>query len=353
MLFSKEVSIVTIVDIAKKAGVSCATVSRVINNTAPVNKETRARIMEIINEYNFSPNSISNEMTRMIHNTIAVVIPDITNPFFSEVIKGINQEAGKHSYNTIFIDTDENQEREITVLKKLKSMSIKGLIIAPTTDIGEFNSDYLKLIENIGIPIYLIDRNVQYSNFDGVFIDNIRGAFEAVNALIKEGHRDIAIIAGPNTSKPGRDRLTGYRKAYMINDIEINEDLIFYGDYRLESGYEITEKILCLKNRPTAIFACNNLMSFGSLKSINEHKLTIPNDIAFISFDEMNALNIVGMNISGVCQPAQEMGRIAVNSLTNKIKNQGNTTNYHTDTTLLVPTLKLLGSEKLVIKKEQ
>lgn len=342
----------TIVDIAKKAGVSCATVSRVINNTAPVNKETRARIISIINEYNFSPNSVSNDLTKMIHNTIAVVVPDITNPFFSDVIKGINAEAYKYSFNTIFIDTNESQEREITVLKKLKTMSIKGLIIAPATDTGEFNSDYLKLMENIGIPIYLVDRDVQYSNFDGVFIDNIRGAFEAVNALISEGHRDIAIIAGPKTSKPGRDRLTGYKKAFMINDIEIKEELIFFGDYHIESGYSITEKILKMKDRPTAVFACNNLMSFGALKSINEHKISIPDDIAFISFDEMESLNIVGMKISGVCQPSQEMGRIAVRNLTNKIINIGNTTNHYTDTTLLIPKLKLLGSEKLAVKKE-
>ena len=343
----------TIVDIAKKAGVSCATVSRVINNTAPVNKETRAKIQAVINEYNFSPNSIANEMAKMAQNTIAVVVPDITNPFFSEVIKGINAEADKLNFNAIFYDTDEDQEKEVAILKKLKSMSIKGLIISPTTDTNEFNGDYLKLLESIGIPIYLIDRDVKYSNFDGVFIDNIKGAFDATCALINEGHKDIAIIAGPKSSKPGRDRLRGYKKAFIMNDIEIQEDLIFYGDYRMESGYELTNKILNLDIRPTAIFTCNNLMSLGSLKSIIEHHLIIPDDIAFITFDEIEVLNILGMKVSSISRPTQEMGRIAVNNLSNKIKNTNSISNIQTDTITLIPTLKLLGSEKMIKKKEQ
>jgi len=343
----------TIVEIAKKAGVSCATVSRVINNTAPVKKETRARIQAVINEYNFSPNSISNEIARIAQNTIAVIVPDITNPFFAEVIKGINSEADIHNFDTAFYDTDENQEKEVMILKKLKTMSIKGLIISPTTDTNKFNGEYLKLLESIGIPIYLVDRDVKYSNFDGVFVDNVKGAFDATCALIKEGHRDIAIIAGPKSSKPGRDRLRGYQKAFLMNNIELKEDLIFYGDYRMESGYELTNEILTLEKRPTAIFACNNLMSLGALKSINEFQLKIPNDIAFIIFDEIEILNILGMNISNVCRPTQEMGRIAMNNLSVKIKNINNIVKNQTDTITLIPTLKLLGSEKLIVKKEK
>lgn len=343
----------TIVDIAKKVGVSCATVSRVINNSAPVKKETRTKIQAVIDEYNFSPNSISNEITKMAHNTIAVVVPDITNPFFADVIKGINSEIDKHNFSTIFYDTDENQEKEILILKKLKTMGIKGLIISPTTDTNEFNSEYLKILGSIGIPTYLVDRDVKYSNIDGVFIDNVKGAFDATCALINEGHKEIAIIAGPKTSKPGRDRLRGYQKAFLMNDIDINEDLIFYGDYRLESGYELTNKILNLKNRPTAIFTCNNLMGLGALKSIFKNHLKIPNDIAFITFDEIEVLNILDMKISSISRPTQEMGKIAVNNLCNKIKLNSNVNKNQTDTITLIPIIKLLGSEKFIAKKEQ
>lgn len=343
----------TIVEIAKEAGVSCATVSRVLNNTAPVKKETRAKIQAVINEHNFSQNSISNEIARIAQNTIAVIVPDISNPFFAEVIKGINSEADIHNFDTFFYDTDENLEKEVMILKKLKTMNIKGLIISPTTDTNEFNGEYLKVLENIGIPIYLVDRDVKYSNFDGVFVDNVKGAFDATCALINEGHRDIAIIAGPKSSKPGRDRLRGYQKAFLMNGIELKEDLIFYGDYRMESGYELTNKILSLEKRPTAIFSCNNLMSLGALKSINKYQLKIPDDIALIIFDEIEILNILGMKISNVCRPTKEMGKIAVNNLSKKIKNTNNIIKNQTDTITLIPKLKLLGSEKLIIIKER
>ncbi len=343
----------TIVDIAKKCGVSCATVSRVINNTAPVKKETRAKIQEVINEYNFSTNSIAKGISKITQNTIAVVVPDITNPFFADVIKGINSEADKHNLNAIFYDTDESQEKEVMILKRLKTMGIRGLIISPTTDTNEFNGEYLKILGSVGIPICLVDRDVKYSNFDGVFIDNVKGAFDATCALLNEGHRDIAIIAGPKSSKPGRDRLRGYKKAFLMNDIDINNDLIFYGDYRMDSDYDLTNNILNLKNKPTAIFTCNNLMGLGALKSINKHELKIPNDIAFITFDEIEILNILGMKISSISRPTQDMGRIAVNNLYTKINNGNNIIKNQTDTITLIPTLKLLGSEKLIIDKEQ
>lgn len=341
----------TIVDIAKKVGVSCATVSRVINNTAAVKKETREKVQAAINEYNFSPNSISGEINKIAQNTIAVVVPDITNPFFADVIKGISSEASKHNYSIIYCSTDENEDKEAAILKKLKSARIKGLIISPTTDTTEFNGDYLRLMENIGIPVYLVDRDVQYSNFDGVFIDNIKGAFDATNALIKEGHREIAIISGPKTSKPGRDRLRGFRKAFLMNELAANEDLIFYGDYGIQSGYDLTNHILSLNSKPTAIFACNNLMSLGALKSIREHGLSIPQDIAMITFDEIEILNILDLGISNVSMPSREMGKIAVRNLFNKIKNNNNN-NSQTDTVTLIPTLKLKGSEKMAVRKE-
>lgn len=341
----------TIVDIAKKSGVSCTTVSRVINNTAPVKKETRAKIQSVIDEYNYRPHSIVNGVERMQQNTIAVVVPDIANPFFSDVIKGINSVSEKYNFNTLFYDTDENQEKEILILKRLKTMKIKGLIISPTTDTQDFNGEYLKILESVGIPICLIDRDVKFSNFDSVFIDNVKGASDATQALLNEGHKDIAIIAGPKSSKPGRDRLSGYRKAYLMSNLEYNEDLVFYGDYRKESGYELTNQILDQKNRPTAIFCCNNLMGLGSLKSIKEHNLEIPRDIALIIFDEIEILNVLGMNISYVSRPTKDMGKIAVENLYKKI-NKLNNNNIQTDTITLIPTLKLLGSEEFIQKRE-
>lgn len=338
----------TISEIARRANVCCATVSRVINNSGPVKAETREKVEAIINQYQFSPHSQSKALKKNEKNTIAVIVPDISNPYFCNAIKGISREADLNYFDMIFYDTDENQEKEILILKKIKAQIIKGLIIAPTTDTNEFNGEYLKLLESMGIPIFLMDRDVKYSNFDGVFLDNIKGAFDATCALLKEGHRRIALISGPKTSKPGRDRLHGFQKAFLMNQLEIDEDLIFTGNFRMESGYELTNKILSMEPRPTAIFAANNQMGLGALKSIKEHNLEIPNDISFIIFGQIDAFNILGLNISNVSTPDFEMGQIAVQNLMQKIQNKANKMDNQVTRKTLIPQLNLKGSEKLV-----
>lgn len=338
----------TIKDIAKLAGVSQATVSRVLNNSAPVKEETKKRIEQIIKEHNYIPNAVARGLSKNETNTIGIIIPDISNPFFCEVIKGISFESDKNNLNMILCDTNENQQKEIDFLSGLKKEKLKGIIITPVSDTNEFNSDYTNLLESMNVPITLVDRDVKYSNFDGVFIDNIKGSFDATTALIHEGHNEIAIIAGPVTSKPGRDRLRGYKKAHMMNNLPINEDLIFYGDYSLQSGYENVKKILDSKLNPTAIFSCNNLMTLGVLKALRELHLKVPQDIALIGFDDIEVIDILGLDVSSVSRPTYEMGKIAMEILLQQInksdKGKDNTVNRIT----LIPQLILRGSEKLV-----
>ena len=334
----------TISEIAKQAGVCCATVSRVVNHSGPVKKETREKVEAVIRQHNYVPHTAVKTGNRIDQNSIAVIFPDLSNPFFSEAVRGINTAAYRQNFNVMFYDSDENQDREIQLLKHIKNQAIKGLIIAPATDTDEFNGEYLKLLESMGIPIYLVDRDVKYSNFDGVFIDNVRGAFDATDALIKAGHKDIAYISGPKTSRPGRDRLRGFYKAFWMNHLTPREDLIFYGDFRMDSGYELTEQILQAVPRATAIFVSNNLMSLGALKSLKEHHMEIPDDISFLMFDEIAAATILGMGLSYVERPTSEMGQFAVEQLVDKIKSK-NTHNAMNRTTL-IPHLHLEGSEK-------
>jgi LacI family transcriptional regulator len=197
-------------------------------------------------------------------------------------------------------------------------------------------------------PITLIDRDVKYSNFDGVFIDNIKGAFDATEALIHEGHERIAIIAGPETSKPGRDRLRGYKKAHVRNDIFVNEELIFYGDFSLKSGYENAKKILKSELKPTAIFSCNNLMTLGVLKALRELNLKVPKDISLIGFDDIEVLEILGIEISAVSRPTFDMGRMAMEILIQQFNKSEKKKDNIVNRITLIPQLILRGSEKLV-----
>lgn len=336
---------VTMKDIAKKTGLSIATVSRVINKTGYVKEETREIIMKTIKELNYTPSAVARSLCKKETNIIGVVIPDINNPFFGEVIKGISSVADEENLNIILCDTDEKIEKELKSLELLKEQRIKGIIITPTSDKNKFSSEYLCILESLGIPIVLIDRDVKHSNFDGVFLNSIKGACEGTEALIKAGHKKIAIIGGPSTSKPGRDRLRGYKKALMMNGIDINEDYIFYGDFKLESGYKIAKQILEMKDRPTAIFVCNNMMNLGCIKALNEKGVRIPDDMALIGFDEVEMLDIFGVKISVISRPTTEMGRVAMEILRDKLNNNDDS---QIKRIILTPKLILKGSEKLV-----
>ncbi|KYH28231.1 MULTISPECIES: LacI family DNA-binding transcriptional regulator [Clostridium] len=336
---------VTISDIAREAGVSQATVSRVLNKSGYVKEETREKILEVMKRLNYSPSAIARSLSTNRTNTIGVVVPDINNPFFGEVIKGISEVADKHGLNIILCDTDESIQKEVKALKVLKEQRIQGVIITPSSAEDEFNSEYLNVLENIGIPVVLIDGHVKYSNFSGVFADNIKGAFDGVEALIKNGHKKIAIITGRMNSRPAQDRLLGYKKALAMNNIPVEDKYIFIGDYKQSGGYNITKNILKMEDRPTAIFVSSNMMTLGCVQALMEEKIKIPEDMAVIGFDNVEILNIAGLNISYINGPNKEMGKKGMELLLNILNNKDN---GETKTIILPTELVLNGSEKKI-----
>lgn len=336
---------VTINNIAKEAGVSLATVSRVINNSGYVKEETREKIMKVINKYNYTPSAIARSLSKNVTNTIGVIVPDITNPFFGAIIKGISDVAESHDLNLILCDSNENIDKEIKSIKTLKEQRIRGIIICPTSVENDLNSEYLKAITNLGIPVILVDGSLKYHNFNGVFVDNIKGSFDATEALIKAGHNDIAIITGRMTSKPAQDRLLGYEKALIMNNLDIRSDLIFYGDYEEETGYNCTKEILSMKNRPSAIFVCNNLMTLGCLKALKEESIQISKDISLISFDNIPILETLGIQLSHVNGPSRELGELSMNLLIDSLNNESK---KELNSITITPELILKGSEMLI-----
>ncbi len=336
-------------DIAIKSGVSVATVSRVMNQSGYVKKETKALVLKAFNELASEDKMLGQSFSNRKTDIIGIVIPDISNPFFGEVIKGISRVADKHAANLLVCNTEEQLEKELKYLHMFKTNNIMGLIITPNTDQGGYNSQYLYQLEDLGVPIVLLDRGLNISHFNSVFVNNLSGAFDAVNAFIDEGHKDIAIISGPMSSKPGRERFYGYENALRSNNIDVNDDYVFYGDFKLKSGYEITKQILQLKNRPTAIFAANNMMALGCVKALIENKMSIPKDIAFISFDDVDMFEIMNLNISTVSRPTKSMGEVAAEMLFDLIENKQEK-HRSIKEVLLETKLVLRGSEKLVIK---
>ncbi|WML33788.1 LacI family DNA-binding transcriptional regulator [Clostridium sp. OS1-26] len=337
----------TINDIAGKAGVSLTTVSRVLNNSGYVKKETKIRVLKAIEELNYTPSAIARSLSKSKTNTIGVLIPEINNQFYGEVIKGISQVADECDLNIILCNTDENIQKELKALKLLKEQRIRGIIIAPTSVEDELNSEYLKTIEQLGIPVVLLDGHVKYSDFSGVFVDNIKGAFDSTEALIKAGHKKIAIITGRMNSDAAQNRLIGYKKALNVNNIDIDDRYILFGDYGQESAYICTKKIIEMEDRPTAIFVSSNKMTVGCVKALRSHKLKIPEDIAIVGFDKVDVLNSLGMNISFVDGPTTELGIASMKILVENLKNkQGAEIKNIT----LMPKLVLKGSEKFIEK---
>lgn len=336
-------------DISIRAGVSVATVSRVMNQSGYVKEETRDLVLKTFNELANEDKLFIQSIANKKSNIIGVIIPDISNPFFGEVIKGIAKIADKHSVSLLVCNTEEQIEKELRYLDLFKTNEIMGLIITPKTDQGGYNAKYLYQLEGLGVPIVLLDRGINLSHFNSVFVNNTTGSFNAINALINEGHKDIAIISGPMSSKPGRERFYGYENALRNNNIEMNKDYVFYGDFKLNSGYEITKRILQLKNRPTAIFAANNMMAQGCIKALIENGLSIPKDIAFISFDDVEMFEIMNLNISTVSRPTDLMGEVAAEMLFDLIKNS-KVENISVKEVLLETKLVLRGSEKLINK---
>ena len=331
-------------DIAIKAGVSVATVSRVMNQKGYVKDETKKTVLkaydELVRDDTLLSHSIQNKT-----KIIGVVIPDVSNPFFGDVIKGISNIADKYSASLLVCNTDEQLEKELMYLDVFSSHNIMGLIITPKTDQVEYDFRYIHQLERLKVPIVLLDRGINLSHYNSVFVNNVSGSFEAVNALINEGHKDIAIISGPMSSKPGRERFYGYENALRINNVEMNDDHVYFGDFRLESGYDITKKILQKKKRPTAIYACNNMMALGCVKAIVEEGLSIPKDISFICFDDVEMFEIMNLNISTVSRPTVLMGEVAADMMFELIENDV-ARNAPIREILLETKLILRGSEK-------
>ena len=254
---------------------------------------------------------------------MALVVADINNPFFADIIKGVSKVARQNGYTVFACDTDETVKTELSVLETIQRQAIAGLIITPVSEQANKNAQLLESIQDSEIPVVLVDREVKSANFDGVFIDNYKGAFDGVEALIRAGHRKIGIIAGPATSKPGKDRCQGYLQAMEDSGLAVPEEYVACGDFKIAKAYECTGRLLGLAEPPTAIFTSNNLSTLGCLKYLTEHKVKIGRDISLMGFDDIDALRMIDYRISVVDRDAREQGREAMRLLQECFEDSG------------------------------
>jgi len=309
----------TVKDIALKSGVSASTVSRVLNNKADkfrISKKTEKLVLQTAEELNYRPNFLARSLRLKKTKTIGLIIPDISNPFFAHVTRMIQLAIYKSGYSLIVCNTDENIETEIEEIELLRSKGVDGFIILP---VGTNYNHIEKLLQD-KVPMVLLDRCFEQLETNAVVVDNFLGAYKAVQHIVENGHKRIAIIQGLPDTYTNTERLKGYRKALRDNGIRIDEKLIVGNDFRKENGYIETKFLLNIENPPTAIFTTSDLITLGALKAIFEEDAIIPEDISLVAFDEIEFAPFLVTPLTVVSQPKDLMGEIAVKILIDDIQ---------------------------------
>ena len=307
----------TIVEVAKHARVSIATVSNVIRGTRRVSPTLRERVEAAIRDLDYSPNEIARSLKVKQTRILAMVLPDITNPFFPEIIRGAEDTAFERGYFLLTANTDEQIGRERRIVSALRSYRVDGILLASAP--GK-DSSHIRSIMKGGISIVCLDRTVSGIKTDAVLLDNVRGGRECVRHLIQGGHSKIAIITGSLTLQTGLERLRGYEEALRESDIEIDRTLVLQGDFRDESGYRLGKELLQRDVKPTAIFVCNGVMTLGVLKAFEELGVRCPEDIALATFDDLAVDRSFHPHLTAVVQPGYEMGARAATILMDRVE---------------------------------
>jgi LacI family transcriptional regulator len=320
----------TLNDVARLAGVSTMTVSRVINDSGYISPETRARVNLAIAELGYMPNVLARQLRSRRTKTLALVLTDITNPFFTTIARGVEDAARAQGYAVMFCNTDESEAEETEYVRVLIQRRVDGVLLVPATE----SSESLQLLRENGLPLVVLDRRLLSGDADEVRTDSEAGAYLAVRHLIELGHRRIVVLTGRATVSSASDRAAGYRRALVEEGLAPNERDILFGEFTEASGYEMTRQILADEPRPTAVFAANNFIAFGALRALGEAGLRIPDDMSIAVFDDLPPGWVFDPFLTVVSQPAYEIGRQAAELMLERLA--GNAPAGHR--TIVLPT---------------
>lgn len=301
----------TIADIALQAGVSKATVSRVLNNRAEgVGAETRARILKILADTGFQPSAMARCLATGESRTVGLIIPDIANPFFAQLVRGAEAVLNQHGYSLFLCNSDRSIEKESHYIRALIEKAVDGVIL---NSAGSANDAQVEALEEKGVPVVLLDRVIQRreSRF-GVFVDNQRGAQEAAACLFAQADCRLLFLNGPAELSQSIERLAGVMEALRERDVPVQNLQIIHGDFTLEGGYRVIKDLLdATPGSPlpfTAIFAANDLMAIGAARALHQHGIRVPDEVELIGFDDIEFAAMLEPPLSTIAQPAQEMG---------------------------------------------
>jgi LacI family transcriptional regulator len=301
----------TINDVAKRAGVSTMTVSRVINNSSYVSQETRERVEQAVAELGYVPNALARSLHFKESKTIALVLTDITNPFFTTVARGVEDIASEQGYSVIFCNTDESQSEETRYVNILLQNQIGGVLLVPASGV----ETTVSLLQARGTPVVVLDRRVSEVCVDTVRCDSEQGAYDLIQHLLGLGHRNIAVLCGPQIVSTAIDRVAGCYRALADSGLDASAAHVYYDHFTQESGYQMTRQALATQPRPTALFATNNFIAIGAFGALRDAGLRVPDDISVVAFDDLPPALVIDPFLTVAAQPAYEMGQKAAELL--------------------------------------
>lgn len=303
-------------EVAKQAGVAPITVSRVVNNNGYVSEETRRRVQAAIEELNYIPNALGSSLRSKRTQTLALVISDITNPFWTTVARGVEDAANARGYHIIIGNTDESIEKQDDYLMFLSMKQVDGFLVVPV-------SSYIpETLTKRRVPFVVLDRKVRDAQVDSVLCDSTDGAYQLTKHLINLGHRHISIITGREDHSTAFDRVQGAIRAFEQAGLSEMQQ-VFWGEFDQETGYTYTKHVLEADPRPTAIFATNNFIAIGVMHALRESMVRVPEDMSLIAFDDLPAPIMVDPFLTVAVQPAYEMGKQAADLLLDRLNNSG------------------------------
>ncbi|MET3287892.1 catabolite control protein A [Brevibacillus fluminis] len=310
---------ITIYDVAREAGVSMATVSRVVNGNPNVKPTTRKKVLAAIERLGYRPNAVARGLASKKTTTVGVIIPDISSLFFSELARGIEDIATMYKYNIILCNSDNRLEKELQLINTLLEKQVDGLLFLGS----EIKEDHLQTLSTAAVPVVLAATRDADNILPSVTIDHFQAAYDATKALIDRGHKRVAILSGPKTDPlGGLLRFEGYKQALADSGIAFDEELVRSGSYWYETGLRNMNEFLKLDNPPTAVFAANDEVAIGAIHAIQDSGKSVPGDIEIIGHDNIRLAEMVRPKLSTVVQPMYDIGAVAMRLLTKYMNNE-------------------------------
>jgi LacI family transcriptional regulator len=309
----------TVQDVARRAGVSAATVSYVLNGTRFVSEELRQRVLSAVRELAYEPNAAARTLRSNRSYTVGLILSDLRNPFFTEAVRGVEAVAQAAGYQVILANSDEDPEREATLLRTMRAKHVDGLIVAPA---GGAHLELAQLVQN-QFPLVLMDRDVPELTASAVMLDNEAAAEAAVRHLVDLGHRRIGMIAGRTPISSTREREAGYRRALEQAGLAVDADLIVSGGSTIEGGAAAAATLLEGPTPLSALFVANNLMTIGALGALDARGLAVPRDLALVGFDDFPWGDVFRPRLTTVAQPLYELGRATAEVLLQHVAGRG------------------------------